>query len=365
MTEFYYIGLMSGTSLDGIDGVIVRFSNEGLPQLVASHFSSFPTPLAEELLSLNAPGSNELERLHLCANKLSRLYASSVESLLQEAGLDPTSIAAIGCHGQTIRHRPDLGFTSQIFNPSLLAELTHIPVVADFRSRDIAAGGQGAPLVPAFHNAIFSSDHAHRAIVNIGGISNITFLPVNSPVLGFDCGPGNLLMDGWVRRHLHLNYDRNGDWAASGSVNLGLLEAMHDHPFISMSPPKSTGRDDFHLDWLDSLPVDLIDPVDVQATLLEFTSRCIADSLNQHCSAADEVYICGGGSHNTHLIQRISALLTTRTVQTTEVLGMPPDWVEAVAFAWLARQTMLKLPGNLPSVTGASGPRVLGAIYAS
>ena len=358
-----FIGLMSGTSLDGVDAVLLSFDPSGSPHLETSYFLPFPASLRDGLLALNAQSAGEIERSQLLANRLARLYAEAVKSLLHNANQGSDTISAIGCHGQTIRHRPELGFSLQIGNAALLAELTGISVICDFRSRDIAAGGQGAPLVPAFHHAVFSNPETHRVIVNIGGISNLTSLPPHDLIQGFDCGPGNVLMDGWIHRHKHVTYDQDGYWASTGSVIPELLDRLLAHPFLSSPLPKSTGRDTFHLGWLDSQLGPEDDPADVQATLLEFSARSIADAIERDCQHSTNIYLCGGGARNKALHTRISTLLSPRPVDLTDVLGIPVDQVEAAAFGWLARQTLLNLPGNLPSVTGASGFRILGAIY--
>lgn len=357
-----FIGLMSGTSLDGVDAVLVESSSQGF-HIESSAFQIFPDTLRHELLHLNAASENEIERSHLAGNQVARLYADCITALLQQSGNKTTSISAIGCHGQTIRHRPDLGYTVQIGNAALLAELTGICVVSDFRSRDIAAGGQGAPLVPAFHQAVFGDTSKHRVIINIGGISNLSDLPFAEANCGFDCGPGNLLMDGWARRHIACAYDKDGAWAAQGKVLGDLLHTLLEHPFFRIAPPKSTGRDDFHMPWLDRLVLPQYAPVDVQATLLELTAVTISQALAEYCAGATEVYLCGGGAYNTTLVHRIHKLLEPRSLALTDVLGIPANLVEAAAFAWLASQTVQNLPGNLPAVTGAAGRRILGAIY--
>jgi len=356
-----FIGLMSGTSLDGVDGVIAHFGFDGC-RVSQQAFLPFPTALQEELLALNTSGNHEIDRSHLAANALARIYAECVGQLLSEAGLDHRSIAAIGCHGQTIRHRPEQGYTVQIGNAALLAELTGITVVSDFRSRDIAAGGQGAPLVPAFHDAVFRHHAIHRVILNIGGISNVSDLGPGK-VVGFDCGPGNLLMDGWIQRHRGLTYDKDGAWAATGTPVPELLQALLEHPFLQLRPPKSTGRDDFHMEWLEQHCPAAFRAEDVQATLLELTATTIAEAITLHCSGATEIYLCGGGAYNVQLRRRLAELLRPRQLLLTDTLGIPANLVEATAFAWLADRALHKQPGNLPSVTGAQGPRILGAIY--
>jgi anhydro-N-acetylmuramic acid kinase len=358
----HYVGLMSGTSLDGIDAVLAGFDGSCC-QLLHSHFQPFDATLRAELLALNQPGDNELERAALAANHLSRSYATAVQALLQQAGIQAKQIQAVGCHGQTVRHRPDLGFTIQLANPSLLAELTQIPVVADFRSRDIAAGGQGAPLVPAFHAALFRQTSVHRVIVNIGGISNLTDLPPQGKVMGFDCGPGNLLMDHWTRLHLGQDYDRDGAWAENGSVIPALLQQLLAEPFFAATPPKSTGRDLFNPGWLQTHLPPGSAAADVQATLLQLTVDGIVDAIRRNCAGAREIYLCGGGAHNSALRRSLKQQLPECAIDLTDALGVAADWVEAFAFAWLARQTVHGKPGNLPEVTGARGSRILGAIY--
>ncbi len=357
-----FIGIMSGTSLDGIDVALCSFETSAC-QVLATHFAPYPASLKLELLALHQPNSNELETSILLGNRLSKLYAEAIKTLLASKNINADEITAIGCHGQTIRHRPELGFTLQIGNAALLTELADITVVSDFRSRDIAAGGQGAPLVPAFHKVLFASDKVNRALVNIGGIANITYLNKNGDVLGFDSGPGNMLLDAWAKLHLGKDYDADGSWAASGVVLDALLFGMLAEPYFSMSPPKSTGRDLFNDDWLKRhLLYPHLRPQDVARTLVALTAHSICDALNK-CGDVNEVYLCGGGAHNTLLKNSLQELLGNTKVLTTDDLGVGVDWVEAVAFAWLAKQTLENKPSNLPTVTGAKGLRVLGAIY--
>jgi anhydro-N-acetylmuramic acid kinase len=353
---------MSGTSLDGIDAVLVDLSDSS-PRLSAKHYLPFDNALKSELLALHRPVQDELHRTQLAGNRLARLYAEAVASLLSQPGLSAAQVRAIGCHGQTIRHNPEHGYTLQIGNAALLAELTGIAVVSDFRSRDIAAGGQGAPLVPAFHDQVMRHPAIHRVIVNIGGISNLTNLPPHSGTSGFDCGPGNLLMDAWSAQHLGKPYDDNGAWAASGKALPVLLEQMLDEPFFALPPPRSSGRDLFNMEWLLGKLHGDEAAADVQATLLELTCRTIAQAIRQHCAGATEVYLCGGGAHNRALHNRLAVLLPGCAVQTTDALGMDSDFLEAIAFAWLAQQTLRGRPANLPAVTGARHPCVLGAIH--
>jgi anhydro-N-acetylmuramic acid kinase len=367
-----YIGLMSGTSLDGVDGVLASFNNEdgALRDTLSSAYVPFPEGLRAELLALQTSGPDEIHREAIAANQLVRYYAECVSQLLQgNATFD--QIEAIGVHGQTIRHRPEAGYTRQINNPALLAELTGIDVIADFRSRDIAAGGQGAPLVPAFHHALFSVREEDRVVVNIGGIANISVLPskLNMPIIGFDTGPGNVLMDAWIAQHNGQPYDADGAWAKSGKVNPGLLAALRTEPFLAAPPPKSTGRDLFHPAWLADKLQDFPDiaSADVQATLTVFTATTISDAIRLHAPSTKAVYVCGGGAYNTYLMTLIQfALKLLRpdiVVETTAALGVPPNHIEALAFAWLAQRFDTKEPGNLPAVTGAEGLRILGALY--
>ncbi|MCU0805634.1 MAG: anhydro-N-acetylmuramic acid kinase [Burkholderiales bacterium] len=353
---------MSGTSLDGVDAALVDFSGDAI-RLVASHHVSYGDPIRSAALALSAPGDDEIHRAAALANDLSRLYARAAGELLERAGVRRADVAAIGCHGQTVRHRPDSGYTVQLVNAALLAELSGLRVVADFRSRDLAAGGQGAPLVPAFHAAVFRSPDAHRAVVNIGGIANITDLPTTGRVRGFDTGPGNMLLDMWAGAHIGARFDRGGAWAASGKVESALLEALLADPYFAAPPPKSTGRERFNREWLDRHEVAKRRPEDVQAALAELTARSIADAARLHCPGIAEIYVCGGGARNGDVMARLTRLAAPARVATTAALGIDPEWVESMAFAWLARQAILGLPGNLADVTGARGPRILGAIY--
>ncbi len=365
MPSELFIGLMSGTSLDGVDSVIAEVADQHC-QVLHQHFTPYPESLRDQLLLLHHPSHNELELTALTANTLSRLYAENVSELLVLSDTPASQIQAIGCHGQTIRHRPELGFTLQIGNPALLAELTGITTIADFRSRDIAAGGHGAPLVPAFHAAMFSHPQLHRVVLNIGGIANLSDLPPNGKVTGFDTGPGNMLLDAWIGLHQGLRYDVDGAWAASGVVLPELLQTMLSHPYFQAAPPKSTGRDLFNLAWLETLlQLGQYRPEDVQRTLLELSAVSIASAVSQHCANVQELYVCGGGAYNGVLMQRLQQLLQPATIQTSDVLGITVNTMEAAAFAWLARQALYRLPGNLPDVTGAQGHRILGAVYAA
>lgn len=362
MAAELYIGLMSGTSLDGIDAVILE-SDFARLRVTHTHSLPYPSDLRARLLALHTPQDNELELTAMTGNTLATLYAQAVHELLQHAELSSPRIRAIGCHGQTIRHRPDLGFTLQIGNPALLAELTSIDVVADFRSRDVAAGGQGAPLVPAFHYAAFADREVTRTIANIGGIANLSYLSLNGPVTGFDSGPGNMLMDAWIQRHLQKPFDESGHWAATGEVIPPLLQELLSHPFFTHNPPKSTGRELFNLAWLENYLNPACAAADVQRTLLELTAVSLAEAVVRHCPATEELYLCGGGAYNALLAQRLQQLLHPVKIAPSDELGINASWVEAAAFAWLARQTIHQEPGNLPEVTGAAGPRILGALY--
>ncbi len=357
-----YIGIMSGTSLDGIDVALLDIE-ASQPRLLATHYQAYAQPLKDALLALHTPDYDELHQAQLIGNELARLYAAATMALLQAAGISAGQVRAIGCHGQTIRHRPHQGYTVQLGNAALLAELSGITVVADFRSRDIAAGGQGAPLVPAFHDRVLRHPAIHRVIVNIGGISNLTNLPPHRPTTGFDCGPGNLLMDAWIAQRRGEAYDRDGAWAASGHVIPALLQALLDEPFLHASPPKSSGRDLFNLAWLHSKLHGKEAPADVQATLLALTSHAITDAIHHFCGGAQEIYLCGGGARNQALVQNLTALLPDCHIQNTDALGMDADYLEASAFAWLAQQIIHGHSANLPTVTGARHPCILGAIY--
>lgn len=363
MSELY-VGLMSGTSLDGIDAVLADFS-QAPGRRVASHFVPYPDAVRCEALALNAAGPDELERAAELGNRLADLYAAAVQALLAGARIDKDRIAAIGCHGQTVRHRPDRGYTVQLGNGALLAERSGIRVVCDFRSRDVAAGGHGAPLVPAYHAACFASPTIHRVIVNVGGIANVTDLRPGAPVHGFDTGPGNVLLDLWAQKHLGQPLDRDGAWAASGTAVDELLRAMLAEPFFAGPPPKSTGRDQFNAAWLAPHRPDRFAPRDVQATFAALTTQSIADAVTRFCRGAQEVFVSGGGASNAQLMGELARRLPGVRVATTAAAGVDPDWVEAMAFAWLARETLAGRTSSLPEVTGAAGPRVLGAIYAA
>ncbi|HEV7815111.1 MAG TPA: anhydro-N-acetylmuramic acid kinase [Janthinobacterium sp.] len=361
-----YIGLMSGTSLDGVDGALVDFAEDGAVNTLAAAYIPFSVTLRADLMALQSAGQNEIEREALAARQLAESYADCVNELLGSAFLAAHQVSAIGVHGQTIRHRPELGFTRQTNNPALLAELTGIDVIADFRSRDIAAGGQGAPLVPAFHQARFGQEGQTRVVANIGGISNISVLHGDGRVSGFDTGPGNVLMDAWIARHQGKDYDADGAWAASGKEIPALLSAMLAEPYFALPAPKSTGRDLFHADWLYAHVQAFADaaPADVQFTLTKLTAVSLARAIREHGPQARAVYICGGGAGNATLLRLLAAELDGKaTVESTAVLGVAPNRVEALAFAWLAYRFTQRATGNLKAVTGAKGDRVLGALY--
>ncbi len=369
----YYIGLMSGTSLDGVDGVIASFANDtgALQETLGAAHVPFPADLRAELLALQSSGPDEIHREALAANRLVAHYAECVSAVLQEAGISMQKVESIGVHGQTVRHRPDAGYSRQTNNPALLAELTGIDVIADFRSRDIAAGGQGAPLVPAFHHALFAQQGEDRVVVNIGGIANISILPgsLSRPVTGFDTGPGNVLLDAWIAQHDGRPYDEGGEWAKTGKVHAGLLARLREEPFLSLPPPKSTGRDLFHPAWLAERLAEFPDiaSADVQATLTVFTATTISDAIRQYAPNTSTVYVCGGGAFNSYLMTLIYFSLKLHrpdiVVTSTATLGIAPNQIEALAFAWLAQRFDTKQPANLPAVTGAEGLRVLGALY--
>lgn len=352
---------MSGTSLDGADASLVEFS-AGHPRTLSFATVPYAPALRERILKLSFPGQDGLDDAGAASVELAGIYARAVQNALDGAGISAKEVTAIGCHGQTVRHRPDRGFTIQLNDPARVAELTGIDVVADFRSRDMAAGGQGAPLAPAFHGAVFRHRSISRAVVNIGGISNVTSIPVGASMLGFDCGPGNVLLDGWALRHRGTAFDENGAWADRGRTDRELLEKLMLEPFIHAKPPKSTGRELFNMDWLDRRIEDRHDSADVQSTLADFTAAAIVGAIDRFCPMTDEIYLCGGGARNRSLVSRIAAG-TTRPVATTDALGVPTGQVETMAFAWLAMKCVQREPVDLTTITGAREPRVLGAIY--
>lgn len=369
-----YIGLMSGTSLDGVDGVLVDFSGPNIHVLARASLA-FGVVFRAELLALNSPSHNELHRAALAGNQVATAYAQVAQNLLDLVGGNAADVCAVGAHGQTVRHQPHrtsndasgVGYTLQLNNPALLAELTGITVVADFRSRDIAAGGQGAPLVPAFHRHVFGQPNTTVSVLNLGGIANVSVLPADpsEPVLGFDCGPGNALMDAWCQQQTGQAFDAGGAWAASGQCLPDLLERLRDEPYFRQLPPKSTGRDLFSVDWLQGKLQGFAAAraQDIQATLTELTASACVDCINSYAKNSTSLVVCGGGAFNDFLMQRLQAGLPGLRVSPSDQHGLPPLEVEAAAFAWLARQALLRQPGNLPSATGAAGPRILGAIY--
>jgi anhydro-N-acetylmuramic acid kinase len=357
-----YIGLMSGTSLDGVDAVLADLAHP--PYRVLTHVHApFDSALRASLLQLNVSGPDEIEKSGRLGCVLAQRYADAVKQVLAQGGVSGSEVRAIGCHGQTVRHRPEQGFTVQIGNPALLAELTGISVVADFRSRDIAAGGQGAPLVPAFHAVAFGDPAEARAVVNVGGIANVTLVSPGAPVLGFDTGPGNCLMDLWVQRHLGQSFDKGGAWAAGAKPLANLLARMLSEPYFSQPAPKSTGRELFNERWLDGFLDGPEAPQEVQATLLELTVETISSAVETVTPPIARLIVCGGGAYNDSFMRRLRDRLAPRRVEASPAHGLAPDQVEAMAFAWLARRAIQGEPGNLPEVTGAAGLRRLGAIY--
>jgi len=364
-----FLGVMSGTSLDGVDVVLADLS-AGAVRLVSHLRRAFAPELLTVLSALQASNRDELHRAAVAAQHLARTYGMAITELLHRTGVEPGRVRAAGIHGQTVRHRPDAGYTIQLNAPATVAELTGIDVVADFRSRDIAAGGQGAPLVPAFHAALFRAPFA-RAVVNIGGMANVTGLPAlasDLPVVGFDCGPGNVLLDGWIARHQGKPYDAGGDWAAQGHTSARLLDALLQESYFRRAPPKSTGRDLFNPAWLDRVlgtcdPDSTIAPVDVQATLTRLTAVSIADALRRFWPHAHEIVVCGGGAFNSCLMGLLAEECAPRPLNRSDLYGVAPDHVEALAFAWLAREHLARRAGNLAAVTGARGDRILGAHY--
>jgi anhydro-N-acetylmuramic acid kinase len=360
-----YLGLISGTSMDAIDAALVDFGASPLSLVAAS-----AAPLDGEIKAritavIESPGSASLDEIGQLDVAVAREFSNSALALLRSAGVQRSDVAAIGSHGQTLRHRPDLPFpfTWQIGDPNTLAELTGIAVVGDFRRRDVAAGGQGAPLLPVFHDQVFRSDSEDRVILNLGGIANITILARDREVSGFDTGPANRLLDAWILRHRGHPFDEQGEWASTGRSDAALLSRLLAEPYLDLPPPKSTGRELFNIPWLlDRLGLEPRRPEDVQATLLEYTAATVADAVQRHAPGAS-LYACGGGAHNGALLAALARRLSPARVATTAALGLDPDYVEAIAFAWFARRTLAGLPSSAPSVTGASGARILGGIY--
>lgn len=362
----YYIGLISGTSMDGIDTVLASFDQDAL-QLRATHAHAYPRQLRDKLqATIKHPDACGLDRLGELDRWIGECFRDAALAIIKKSGVPLTDIVAIGSHGQTLRHQPASvrPFSLQVGDPATIAAGTGVATVADFRRADIAAGGQGAPLVPPFHDWLFRSIGTHRVVLNLGGIANVTILPGDDrPIIGFDTGPGNTLLDAWIGAQQALPYDSDGQWAASGAVISGLLDKLITDEYFELPPPKSTGFEHFYLGWLKAYGVEDHSPRDVQATLSELTARTVADAIHKHAPATKEVYVCGGGVHNNDLMRRLKNLLSTENVASTLDVGLDPDWVEAAAFAWLAMRTMNKETGNLPSVTGASHRVVLGAIH--
>jgi anhydro-N-acetylmuramic acid kinase len=368
-----YIGLMSGTSLDGIDGVLATFDSGSSSMVAVRAHTHRPlaAPLRAELLALNRPGPDELHRAALAGNALARLYAEVVHALLEAGGIERQAVRAIGAHGQTVRHRPGefdgTGYTLQLNAPALLAERCGIDVVADFRSRDVAAGGTGAPLVPAFHRAIFGRPDRTVGVLNLGGIANLTVLHGDGRTIGFDCGPANALMDHWTHVHTAATFDARGAWAASGRIVPARLATCLQEPYFAITPPKSTGRDLFNAAWLEhrlqASQGPSLAPADVQATLCELTAQVCSRDVRRHAPEARELLVCGGGALNAHLVERLGQLVPGVDVRPTDDHGLPSTQVEACAFAWLAKAFVERRAGNVVAVTGAAGPRVLGALY--
>lgn len=356
-----FIGLKSGYSLDGLDAVLADLGSS--PMILASQWQPFPEDMAAELAALQQPCQDELDRTEQLGQRMAGLYADAVGALLAQTGLKATAMRAIGSHGQIVRHQPARGYIREVNAPARLAELTGIPVVADFRARDLAAGGQGGPLAAGFHAALFRHPNVHRVVVNVGGVASLTDLPPSGRVGGFDCGPGTLLMDAWVKRHWGCDYDPGGSLSAQGRVLDRLLQSLQSNGYFSRQPPKSAGRGDFSPEWMLGMVPTSAGAEDVLTTLLEFTVRGIANSVRSYSAGAREIWLCGGGAHNLELRRRLAAYLPNLRMGVTDELGVHVDWVEAFAYAWLAQACLEGHAGNLPAVTGARGPRVLGTIY--
>lgn len=362
MSAALYIGVMSGTSMDGIDAVLADLSSP-TPKVLEFTSLELPDSLIQQLLRLQHPSHNELHTSQILAVELAHLYAQACQPWLNSRWAD--SIRAIGVHGQTIRHEPKQSYTLQLNAPAVIAELCSKDVIADFRSRDIAAGGQGAPLVPIVHQALFAHPHKKRIILNLGGIANISILHPSQPVWGFDTGPANILLDAWIQRHQQLRYDHHGEWAASAQADDELLALLLSEPWLQMAPPKSTGRDLFNLGWLEQ-KLDLLDrdlsTGEVQATLLAFSAHSVSAAIRQYAPCTEEIIVCGGGAQNLALLKALSQH-SGLVVRSTKELGLDPQHIEALAFAWLAYAHVQRIPASLPSVTGAKHARVLGACY--
>lgn len=364
-----YLGIMSGTSADGVDIAIIDSSDSTI-KVVATHEYPLPQDLRQDILALSQPGNNEIDRLGVLDIKLGNLFAEAVNETLLQMKISSDEIIAIGSHGQTIRHRPtlDTPFTLQIGDPNTIALATNITTIADFRRKDMAAGGQGAPLAPSFHDFAFRSKERHRCIINIGGMANITWLPTHGNTMGFDTGPGNRLLDCWIERNKGLTYDKDGAWSQTGRTNENLLEKLKGYSYFGRPAPKSTGGEEFNIDWLldhlklttPSLPAE-----DIQATLLQLTCESIADEVIKLTKESCDIYLCGGGTKNKQMVANLKLLLPKHSISTTSALGVDPNYVEAVTFAWLAKQTVKGFTGNLPEVTGANSEQILGGIYMS
>ena len=365
-TPALYLGLISGTSADGIDAALVSFEHER-PHLLAARTHPWPDALREQILAVaQGEAALDLDAFGRLDVALGHGFAEAALALLHDSGTPAAAVRAIGSHGQTLRHRPagEHPFTLQLGDPATIAECCGIDVVADFRRADVAAGGQGAPLLPAVHAMLLAAPGHARVVLNLGGIANITVLGADGSVSGFDTGPANGLIDAWCLRQLGTPFDRGGRFAASGRIDPALLDALLADPYFALAPPKSTGREHFHLDWLAAQPrVALLPPADVQATLLELTARSVTEAIARHAPDAEDVLACGGGVHNDALMRRLAERLAPRPLSSTAAFGVDPDFLEAAAFAWLARQRLLGLPGNLPAVTGARGLRLLGAVH--
>lgn len=360
-----YIGLISGTSADGVDAALVDLSGTK-PKLLATHFSRYPNELRLAILDLYQPGIDEINRAGELDILVGKQFAQATNNLIKLSQIPSSNIKAIGSHGQTVRHHPQKvnPFTLQIGDPNVIAVETGITTIADFRRRDIAMGGQGAPLVPAFHHHIFSSNKSDRVIINIGGIANITLLPANNhgPIIGYDTGPGNALLDAMAEKYLSQTHDDAGKWSQQGDTHHQLLDNLLNDPYFARPFPKSTGREYFHLEWLQQYLPDSIEPVDIQATLVELTAHSIINAIQQHFKTA-EIFVCGGGVRNHYLVSRLKEIGSNYSIESTQTFGIDPDWVEAMAFAWLAKQTLHKKTGNITSVTGAKKTTILGGVY--
>lgn len=364
----YYIGLMSGTSMDSIDTVLADCSTPA-PRLLEHLSHPWPEALKHRLQLLAGNPHSSITEYALLDIETGRCFAAAVNALIKKAGVPANSIEAIGSHGQTVLHQPEkpVAFSLQIGDPNTIAEQTGITTIADFRRRDIAAGGQGAPLAPAFHHQVFSDASENRVVLNIGGMSNITLLPAagGGEITGFDTGPGNVLLDAWIRKHSTASYDAAGEWARTGAVHSGLLQQLREAAFFTLEPPKSTGREAFNLPWLEDTlrAFSAIAPQDVQATLVALTVTTIADAILSHAENPQRILVCGGGVHNSFMMEQLRHSLPKASIESTEQYGVLPDWVEAMAFAWFARQALGKCPSNLPAVTGAEKAVILGGIY--